>query len=694
MGYSELIQEKAQDRGVVAFSADLEVIRATGKQLLDLTNQYLSVSESEFCQASLSQLNFHLSRIIGQVLCYVEVLQSRARTLEFEDFVEDFRKIGVAAKNLLQISSQEATILQSGPGEQHRVAEVNANWAAESLGDRPISRNDGPVPSSSRTDQATILVVEDDGDMRELLCRRLEREGHTAATAINGRQGLDMIRSGSYDLILLDVMMPEMDGRRVLETLKSDEILSHLPVIMLTAMEDLDSAVQCIEQGAEDYLTKPVNSVLLAAKMRSCLEKKRLRDQEVLHLRKMESYSGDLEKNVEARVKELKASNEKLELQIVERKLAERRLNQLSRQNELILNSAGDGIFGLDLDGNIAFVNPAAIRMLGSSREGLLGRPWRAIARHPHPKGSKDAEYQCHLTATNLQEQSIHSTCDVFRRVDRTSFPVEYVATAFIEDGDAKGAVVVFRDITEQRKAAEQRDAEVERAVRIQSGLLPETLPELNGYGFHALCMPAHDVGGDFYDWHISEDGRLLHFLICDVMGKGVPAALLMAMVRATLRSTKFPEGPLIALQQVESTIGGDLVRAESFVTLIYCQLELQSGELRYVDAGHGLALVARADGSFDKLGTHNPPLGLEIGHSFQEGQLSLQEGDSLLLFTDGLMEGCSRAFKDPSAELAGLHRCATAQCLAQRLVELTRPAGPLEDDLTLLVVRRNPPGL
>jgi PAS domain S-box-containing protein len=250
---------------------------------------------------------------------------------------------------------------------------------------------------------------------------------------------------------------------------------------MLTAMEELDCAVRCIELGAEDYLTKPVNSVLLGTKMRSCLEKKRLRDQEVLHLRKMESYSGDLEKNVEARVKELKASNDKLELQIVERKLAERRLNQLSRQNELILNSAGDGIFGLDLDGNIAFVNPAAIRMLGSSREDLIGRPWQAIARHPHPKGSKDTEYQCHLTATDLQEQSIHSTCDVFRRVDGTSFPVEYVATAVIEDGDPKGAVVVFRDTTEQRKAAAQRDAELARAVRIQSGLLPETLPTLDG---------------------------------------------------------------------------------------------------------------------------------------------------------------------------------------------------------------------
>jgi serine phosphatase RsbU (regulator of sigma subunit) len=177
-------------------------------------------------------------------------------------------------------------------------------------------------------------------------------------------------------------------------------------------------------------------------------------------------------------------------------------------------------------------------------------------------------------------------------------------------------------------------------------------------------------------------------------MGKGVPAALLMAMVRATLRSTRFPEGPSIVLQQVESAIGGDLIRAESFVTLIYCQLELQSGELRYVDAGHGLALVARADGSFDKLGTHNPPLGLETGHSFQEGLVSLLEGDALLLFTDGLMEGCSRAFKNPSVELAGLHRCAKAEFIAERLAVLTRPEGPLEDDLTLLVVRRNPPGL
>jgi adenylate cyclase len=133
--------------------------------------------------------------------------------------------------------------------------------------------------------EAAILVVDDNEDNRYTLTRRLRRQGYeNVATATNGREGLDLIGSRQFDLILLDIMMPEMNGYEVLERLKSDDALRHVPVIMISALTELDSVVRCIELGAEDYLPKPFNNVLLKARIGASLERKRLHDREAQHL--------------------------------------------------------------------------------------------------------------------------------------------------------------------------------------------------------------------------------------------------------------------------------------------------------------------------------------------------------------------------------------------------------------------------
>jgi adenylate cyclase len=125
-----------------------------------------------------------------------------------------------------------------------------------------------------------LLVVDDNKVNRLLLGRGLEQQGHTVAFAENGVQALALLRSQPFGLVLLDIQMPEMDGYQVLEQITSDLHLRDIPVIMTTATEELDSVVRCIELGAEDYLTKPVNPVLLRARIGASLEKKRLRDQQ------------------------------------------------------------------------------------------------------------------------------------------------------------------------------------------------------------------------------------------------------------------------------------------------------------------------------------------------------------------------------------------------------------------------------
>ena len=130
-----------------------------------------------------------------------------------------------------------------------------------------------------------ILVVDDNRLNRLMLARNLEQQGHTVGLAENGRQALDQLRAQSYDLVLLDIVMPEMDGYQVLEQMKSDGLLRDVPVVVISAVDEMESVVRCIEMGAEDYLPKPFDPILLRARINAGLEKKRLRDQEVEYLR-------------------------------------------------------------------------------------------------------------------------------------------------------------------------------------------------------------------------------------------------------------------------------------------------------------------------------------------------------------------------------------------------------------------------
>src|SRR5437667_8181891 len=122
---------------------------------------------------------------------------------------------------------------------------------------------------------------------RIMLSRYITKLGYQATLVGNGRQALDKLQGEPFDLVLLDVDMPEMDGYQVLEYLKTDTRLRDIPVIMISAVEELESIVKCIELGAQDYLPKPFNPVLLRARLTACLERKRLRDQEVDYLQQV-----------------------------------------------------------------------------------------------------------------------------------------------------------------------------------------------------------------------------------------------------------------------------------------------------------------------------------------------------------------------------------------------------------------------
>lgn len=161
------------------------------------------------------------------------------------------------------------------------------------------------TPENMESDlHGRILIVDDIQANRDLLVRRLERQGHQTVVAESGSEALSLLASTPFDLVLLDIMMPGMDGYETLQRIKEDPTLLHIPVVMITAVDETESVVRCIELGAADYLSKPFNPVLLRARIGSCLREKRAWDREVglfdelqksyRHLKALETMRDDL----------------------------------------------------------------------------------------------------------------------------------------------------------------------------------------------------------------------------------------------------------------------------------------------------------------------------------------------------------------------------------------------------------------
>ena len=154
--------------------------------------------------------------------------------------------------------------------------------------------------------EAALLVVDDIEDNRYTLTRRLSREGYTnLTTAATGREALDLLQGKPIDLVLLDIMMPDMSGYEVLERLKADPNPRHIPIIMISAVDEIESVIRCVELGAEDYLSKPFNPTLLRARVGASLERKYLHDQVRAQAADLATWNKTLEKRVADQLAEI-----------------------------------------------------------------------------------------------------------------------------------------------------------------------------------------------------------------------------------------------------------------------------------------------------------------------------------------------------------------------------------------------------
>lgn len=231
----------------------------------------------------LAQLRLELLTRVDQIIRYSEVLPVDADATAQNDQVSHLGKIRLAARQLGELVNTKLTI-GSMVGE---VLPLSNRTTAHQRAANPLGDARGETGFFARYN-GHILVADENESNRDMLARRLQRQGMKVETATDGRQTLELARTLPIDVVLLDTMMPGLDGLGVLQQLKSDPQTRHIPVIMVSATDEIESVIRCIEAGAEDYLPKPFNPTLLRARIGACLEKKLLRQAEQHHLQTIE----------------------------------------------------------------------------------------------------------------------------------------------------------------------------------------------------------------------------------------------------------------------------------------------------------------------------------------------------------------------------------------------------------------------
>jgi DNA-binding response OmpR family regulator len=303
LGYSEMLleDEEARDPEEGSLARDLQRVHEAGTELLALVNEVLDPTKLDgLVEVDLESfavtLRHDLRTPIDTIIGFSELLLEDASASGRDDAISDLERINKAAVRFLalvdDVVNYSTASLDPGTGAHPTEADPQAVDTAELVQD--VLRNIPALNEARQTGQiecGNVLIVDDNEMNRDVLSRHLERQGHTVTAVASGRDALEAVNTYAYDLVLLDILMPQINGYEVLQRIKEDQATHDLPVIMLSALDELDTVVRCIEMGAEDYLTKPFNPTLLRARTGACLEKKRLRDQEKEYLRHVEEIT-------------------------------------------------------------------------------------------------------------------------------------------------------------------------------------------------------------------------------------------------------------------------------------------------------------------------------------------------------------------------------------------------------------------
>src|SRR5579872_3362571 len=263
IGYAEMLLEDGEAAGFTSLSQNLTRIRETGRDLVNLVEAILAPRPRKRIDKALGELRHEMAGPVHTIIQTIGAITSEEAS-------------GLATPAAIAIGRAAAELLDFAQGRRNYEAPEITNHRA---------RRTASIPAQA---PGRVLVVDDNKASLDLLVRQLKRQGHQVTAVSSGAEALVALLQSRQDVVLLDVLMPKLDGFQVLERIKADPSLREIPVIVVSALNEVPGVVRCLEIGAEDYLFKPFDPVLLGARIHCSLERKRLHD---LEKRK----SGDLE---------------------------------------------------------------------------------------------------------------------------------------------------------------------------------------------------------------------------------------------------------------------------------------------------------------------------------------------------------------------------------------------------------------
>jgi signal transduction histidine kinase/DNA-binding response OmpR family regulator len=298
--HAENVHIEAMRHGRHDLELDIDRILAATRDLTDRVERLNGADPQAIWSigglnpAAQQALRHELRTPLNAIKGYGEMLQEDLASLRGTPLQAAVEHLVSAANDLLTLFDHMValSVRKSHPGA------IGEEAVPPVVSDKPQRSPRDRDTSSTTVQSGTILIVDDNEANRDLLSRRLTRNGYRVSMAVGGQAALDALTEADFDLVLLDLMMPDINGLEVLQRMKADVRLRMVPVIMITASAETDSAIHCIEAGAEDYLPKPFDPVLLRARIGACLEKKRWRDREQDYLRRLEAHTKDLQESL------------------------------------------------------------------------------------------------------------------------------------------------------------------------------------------------------------------------------------------------------------------------------------------------------------------------------------------------------------------------------------------------------------
>lgn len=288
VGYGEMTMQSAEDAGFAEMAVLLAGLCADAKALLapvtTITSPDVGDEEAKRLQHGLFESAKVIQAAVGTA---IEFASQHAD----DEMTGDLKRLRAASDHLLEMTGS----LSSGASFVIDTPTASPEAAQPERAVRLVAPQGGASASTSVISKGIILVVDDDPSNRDLLVRRLEKESFTVLQASCGRQALAMLRQNCFDLVLLDLMMPDIDGVTVLRNIRQSPATADMPVIMISASDEISSVAQCIEQGADDHLSKPFEPVILHARVNALFDRKRLRDAERAKTRELEAALREIE---------------------------------------------------------------------------------------------------------------------------------------------------------------------------------------------------------------------------------------------------------------------------------------------------------------------------------------------------------------------------------------------------------------